>query len=155
GIRQVLATPLGIGATLEIEHCSSDVSSGALATQRLLERRPDVTGIMSYNDVIALGVLQAARARGRAVPRDVSVVGFDDIPLARYAEPALTTIAQDIAGLAIWAVDRLLGTLAAEGSGTTEQVAGAAAEPMEGPEGPEAPGRLPVYTTWRVPVHLV
>ncbi len=48
------------------------------------------------------------RAATRRVPDDVSVVGFDDIDLAAFAEPPLTTIRQDIRGLGRWSVDRLL-----------------------------------------------
>lgn len=49
------------------------------------------------NDQMALGVLRALREKGRAVPEDVSVVGFDDIPEAGYFSPPLTTIRQDFA----------------------------------------------------------
>lgn len=120
--------------TLVVEVCERDVASGAAATERLLSAHPDVSGIMSYNDVVALGVLRAVRASGRTVPTDVSVVGFDDIALARFAEPALTTIAQDIAGLADWAVDRLLDTLAGGADGMAHE---------------------DVSTTLRLPVRLV
>ncbi len=110
---------MGGSVTLAIEHCERDVNSGREATDRLLVEHPDVTAIMAYNDVVALGVLRAVRAAGRSVPADVSVVGFDDIALARFAEPSLTTVAQDIPGLADWAVDRLLGVLAAAGPTAT------------------------------------
>ena len=89
------------------------MASGASATGRLLQAHPGVTGILCYNDVVAFGALRAIRASGRSVPEDVSVVGFDDIDLAGFAEPSLTTVAQDIVALGSWGVDRLLEMLTA------------------------------------------
>jgi DNA-binding LacI/PurR family transcriptional regulator len=56
---------------------------------------PDVTAIFVANDQMALGLLRALHEAGRLVPRDVSVVGFDDIPEAAYFTPPLTTVRQD------------------------------------------------------------
>ncbi len=108
GTRLALASPNASEASVVLEHCARDVGSGGQATRRLLEAHPDVTGILCYNDVVAFGALRAVRAGGWVVPRDVSVVGFDDIDLAGFAEPSLTTVAQDIPALGAWAVDRLL-----------------------------------------------
>lgn len=65
---------------------------GARATLELLQRMPDLTAICALNDVMALGVLTTLRDRGIAVPDQVSVVGFDDIPLASDITPPLTTV---------------------------------------------------------------
>ncbi len=108
GARLALGAAGAAGASIVLEHCSSNVASGSDATTRLLTAHPRVTGILCYNDVVAFGALRAVRASGRVVPRDVSVVGFDDIDLAGFAEPSLTTVAQDIPALGAWAVDRLL-----------------------------------------------
>jgi DNA-binding LacI/PurR family transcriptional regulator len=62
----------------------------------LLAARPGTTAILTMSDVTAMGVLDAARARGLRVPQDLSVVGYDDIPEAAQAEPPLTTVAQPI-----------------------------------------------------------
>jgi DNA-binding LacI/PurR family transcriptional regulator len=62
---------------------------------RRLAGRPDVTAIFVANDQMALGVLRALHEAGRAIPRDVSVVGFDDIPEAPFFMPPLTTVRQD------------------------------------------------------------
>jgi LacI family transcriptional regulator len=86
----------------------SGVAGGEATAGRLLTEQPNVTGILCYNDALALGVLRAIRAVGRRVPDDVSVVGFDDIDLAAYVEPPLTTVGQDISGLGRWGVERLL-----------------------------------------------
>ncbi len=55
----------------------------------------EVTAIFVANDQMALGVLRALHERGRDIPREVSVVGFDDIPEAQYFTPPLTTVRQD------------------------------------------------------------
>ncbi len=77
----------------------SDVDKGEEPARLLLDRpageRP--TGIVCISDVVAYGVVQVARRLGLRVPDDVSVVGFDDSPLASRMEPALTTVHQDVA----------------------------------------------------------
>jgi DNA-binding LacI/PurR family transcriptional regulator len=72
--------------------------SGYLAASRLLAD-PAVTAILCGNDDVALGVLRAAREAGRRVPRELSVVGFDDAPQSAYLSPALTTVRLDFEGL--------------------------------------------------------
>ena len=62
---------------------------------RDLAANPDVTAVFVANDQMALGVLRALHERGRVIPREVSVVGFDDIPEAQYFTPPLTTVRQD------------------------------------------------------------
>ncbi len=89
------------------------LADGFAALQHLLagENLPD--GIFCYNDLTALGVLQAAWRAGIAVPEQLSVVGFDDIPGAAYSIPPLTTIAQPKAAMGR-AVIALLMQLAQE-----------------------------------------
>ncbi|WOF22338.1 substrate-binding domain-containing protein [Microbacterium betulae] len=71
-------------------------SSGYAGAQRLLDDYGDrVTAISCANDEVALGAVRAVLDRGLHVPEDVSVIGFDDHPLAAYASPPLTTIHQD------------------------------------------------------------
>jgi DNA-binding LacI/PurR family transcriptional regulator len=62
---------------------------------QVLAAMPDVTAVFAANDSMAVGVLRALQERGRAVPQDVSVVGFDDVPEAAYFHPPLTTVRQD------------------------------------------------------------
>jgi LacI family transcriptional regulator len=69
-----------------------DAASGCLAMEELLSRAPGVTAVFVASDIVAFGALRALREAGRRVPADVSVVGFDDIPLARHFDPPLTTI---------------------------------------------------------------
>lgn len=70
------------------------LQGGAEAARRLLRRRPDVDGIFAASDLMALGTLRVLREAGRSVPRDVAVVGFDDIELAALSDPPLTTVRQ-------------------------------------------------------------
>jgi DNA-binding LacI/PurR family transcriptional regulator len=74
-------------------------AASGYAAGRLLAARADVTAVFVANDQMALGVLLALSEAGRAVPDDVSVVGFDDIPEAAYLRPPLTTVRQDFAEL--------------------------------------------------------
>ena len=69
--------------------------SGYQATLALMAARPDVTAIFAGNDTIALGVVGALARLGLAVPRDVSVIGFDDLPFAGFVAPPLTTVRID------------------------------------------------------------
>jgi LacI family transcriptional regulator, repressor for deo operon, udp, cdd, tsx, nupC, and nupG len=68
--------------------------SGAEATRELLLHRDRPTAIFCFSDEIAIGCMHALRGQGFAVPRDMSVIGIDDIEFARYANPPLTTVAQ-------------------------------------------------------------
>ena len=62
----------------------------------LLERRPDIDAVFAASDPMALGVLHTLAQRGRTVPGDVAVVGFDDSPIARHSAPPLTTVHQPV-----------------------------------------------------------
>jgi LacI family transcriptional regulator len=70
------------------------LESGRRAAERVLASTPKVTAIFAQSDLLALGAIAALRARGLRVPEDVSVVGFDDIPVASVFSPPLTTIRQ-------------------------------------------------------------
>jgi DNA-binding LacI/PurR family transcriptional regulator len=78
-----------------VEHASGwGLESGRAAATRLLERGADFTALFAHSDLIALGAIRRLREAGLRVPDDVSVVGYDDLPIADYVEPALTTIHQ-------------------------------------------------------------
>jgi DNA-binding LacI/PurR family transcriptional regulator len=79
-----------------------------------IARDEDVTAVFVANDSMALGLLHAVHESGRRVPKDISVVGFDDVPGAGYFWPALTTVNQDFALLARNAVDLTVRALAGE-----------------------------------------
>jgi DNA-binding LacI/PurR family transcriptional regulator len=84
---------------------------------------PMVTGVFAANDSMALGLLKALHERGRRVPDEVSVVGFDDQPDATYYWPALTTVSQEFSTLGRIAVDLTLRALAGEQQPASELVA--------------------------------
>ncbi|WP_203738119.1 LacI family DNA-binding transcriptional regulator [Actinoplanes cyaneus] len=88
---------------------------------QMLARMPEVTAIFAANDHLALGVLRALHERGRRVPHDVSVVGFDDVPEASYFIPPLTTVRQSFGDVARAALTLLLGQLKDE-TGAAETV---------------------------------
>ncbi|MGH3877238.1 MAG: LacI family DNA-binding transcriptional regulator [Actinophytocola sp.] len=75
-----------------IEYASFDRDGGASATSALLDADPRLTAIVALNDSMAIGAMSVLRSRGLSVPADVSVVGFDDMPIARDVTPALTTV---------------------------------------------------------------
>jgi LacI family transcriptional regulator len=82
-----------------IAYADFDRDSGAAAAQRLLDANPDLTAIIALNDSMAIGAMATLRARGLAVPADVTVVGFDDMPIARDVTPALTTVRLPLADM--------------------------------------------------------
>jgi DNA-binding LacI/PurR family transcriptional regulator len=90
-----------------------DATSGRAAMTSLLAREDDISAVFVASDIVAFGALRALREAGRRVPADVSVVGFDDIPLARHFDPPLTTIRLPANALGAAAgralVDRLAG----------------------------------------------
>ena len=77
-----------------VEHGDFTTPGGEEAAARLLARVPDLDGLFVASDLMALGALKALRRAGRRVPDDVAVVGFDDIPMAAFADPTLTTVKQ-------------------------------------------------------------
>jgi LacI family transcriptional regulator len=83
-------------------------SAGFRATTELLARTPRPTAIFAANDSMAIGALSALREAGLRVPDDVAVAGFDDIPLARYLDPPLSSVHVDISALGERAALRLL-----------------------------------------------
>lgn len=80
--------------------------------------RPD--GIFATSDVVAMSLLSAAADHGLRAPQDVSIIGFDDIPIARLSNPPLTTIRQDIAAGAGHLVDLLFRRMGGEEAGPVE-----------------------------------
>src|SRR5262245_2681482 len=70
--------------------------AGFRAARELLELPEPPTAIFASNDVMAFGVMEAARVRGLRIPEDISIIGFDDIPQASHVHPQLTTIRQPL-----------------------------------------------------------
>jgi LacI family transcriptional regulator len=91
---------------LEIE-AEPEIGPGREAAWHLLDLSERPTAIFAFNDNIAIGAIQAARARGLRVPEDVSIVGFDDVEHATIVTPALTTVRQPLAEMGRTAVSLL------------------------------------------------
>jgi LacI family transcriptional regulator len=81
---------------------------GFTATQRFLQLPRPPTAVVALTDVIGVGALHAAWKAGLMLPRDLSVTGFDDVALASYTLPELTTVAQPVTEMGEQAVQRLL-----------------------------------------------
>jgi LacI family transcriptional regulator len=88
-----------------------DYESGRSCARNLLSSTPRPTAIFASNDPMAMGVLSAAHEMGFDVPRELSVAGFDDSPMARHAWPPLTTVRQPIAEISRLATEELMKRL--------------------------------------------
>lgn len=105
----------------------ADISaeSGWRATRELLARGVPFTALFVGNDTIAFGALRALREAGRRVPEDVAVVGYDDLPLAPFAAPPLTTIRTDPIRHGREAMEILLALMAEPGGVAAHREIGA------------------------------
>nr|WP_315186416.1 LacI family DNA-binding transcriptional regulator [uncultured Albidiferax sp.] len=94
----------------------ADISaaSGYRATQELLARKVPFTALFAGNDTIAFGAIKALKEANLRVPEDVALVGYDDIPMAEFATPPLTTVRTDTIGLCRDAMAMLLALLRRE-----------------------------------------
>lgn len=91
-----------------IVHAGLNREDGEAAARELLGRPDRPTAVFACNDLQALGVYQAARKAGLRIPSDLSVVGFDDLPLAELVDPPLTTIHQPLVEMATTATELAL-----------------------------------------------
>ena len=106
GVRDAMRAS-GSGAVLVVAEGDGHVEGGAGAGEQLATAH-GCTGIVCYNDLTAIGALRGLRSAGRRVPADVSIVGFDDIDLAAWMDPPLTTVRQPTVAMGRWAVERLV-----------------------------------------------
>ncbi|QMU76059.1 LacI family transcriptional regulator [Streptacidiphilus sp. PB12-B1b] len=109
GFADAMGTAFGLdaaGVAELVQHSLFTVEGGQAAATALLDR--GCTAIVCGSDLMAFGAIRGVRARGLAVPRDVSVVGFDDSPLIAFADPPLTTIRQPVEAMGAAAVNVLL-----------------------------------------------
>lgn len=96
GYSAVLAAHgLATDPALQVDASDSTEEVGYAAMRRLVAAGTAFDAVFAASDLLAIGALRALVEAGLAIPRDVSVVGFDDIPMAGLANPALTTVAQD------------------------------------------------------------
>ena len=110
GFRQAAAA-LGIGpGDIEIIEAPYRMASGEAALRLILDRSPHVTAIFCGSDILAVGAMKECRRRGLALPADLSIVGFDNLEIAEYLTPSLTTIAIPAEAMGERAADFLLAT---------------------------------------------
>jgi len=95
-----------------IDRCGATLADGYQAAQRLLAHQPQPTAIVVINDLLAIGALRAIDEKGFTVPHDISLVGFDDIDMAAYLHPPLTTVHYDADAAGRAAVKLILTRLA-------------------------------------------
>ncbi len=95
----------------QCEPCRYSMADAYEAARRLLGRCPELTAIFAMNDVMATGAIRAIRDLGRRVPEDVSVVGYDGVPISDYLVPRLATVRQDTQLLAQRGVELLLRSI--------------------------------------------
>ena len=105
-------------------HGDGNAEGGMRAMERLSALAEPPTAVFCYNDMSALGALRAIRAKGWRVPEDISVVGFDDLFIASYTHPALTTISQPMRQMGSTAMEILLKLFNGANSKTNIKVQG-------------------------------
>jgi len=115
-----------------------DRLSGYEKALMLLQFSPRPSAIFAANDLVALGVLAATRELGLRCPEDVSLVGFDDLELASFTNPALTTVAQPAYQMGARAAGLLFERLRGEGMGSQRIVMKAT---LKARDSTAAPGR--------------
>lgn len=112
GFREAVTEMLDDGEPLIIGGDFSE-DAGIAAGEQLAAQYRRVDGVFSANDIMAIGCMTALIEAGVKVPGDVAMIGFDDVPIARYVTPALSTMRVHIAKLGERALDRLIETIEA------------------------------------------
>ncbi len=111
-VARELGVPISPRLTVQIERNSPSPELGYRVTQELLASRQPFTALFAFNDICALGAMRAIDEFGWRVPRDVSVVGFDNIETAAYHIPGLTTVQQPLHKMGKMAAENVLRRLA-------------------------------------------
>ena len=102
---------LGEATPLQLVHAEAGVEGAFRAAQRAMGEHPEASALICYNDLTAVGAIRGLRALGRQVPAEVSVTGFDDIEIAPYVDPALTTVRQATDEMGRLAVESLFARI--------------------------------------------
>src|SRR3546814_19519434 len=98
-----------------VVHGYFNFDSGRAAGEHFVQMRAMPTAVFASNDEMAAGVLQVAHERGVAIPRQMSIVGFDDTPVSREVWPAMTTVNQPISQMRKQATLMLLAAIPSTG----------------------------------------
>ncbi|AWW36028.1 LacI family transcriptional regulator [Streptomyces sp. AS58] len=105
-----------------VSRADQSVEGGESALKELLAAHPDVTAVFTFNDIIAIGALRAARRLGRQVPHDLAVIGFDGLGLGALVEPPLSTVDLDTSALGAVAVEQAARLLTGSSLLTREEL---------------------------------
>lgn len=114
GVRDALQQAGLDPATLPVIEAPYTFEDGSIAFASLMQREPRPTAVICGNDVLAVGAIGRAKALGLRVPEDVSITGFDDIDIAAFVEPALTTVHVPHRRMGVAAAEQLLRLIAGE-----------------------------------------
>jgi DNA-binding LacI/PurR family transcriptional regulator len=106
----LLAAGLAVEEQL-IGQCGPTIEEGYQTAFKLLELPQRPTAIIAINDLLAIGAIRAVRDAGLRIPEDISLLGYDDISMAKYLVPRLTTVSKDITSLGRTAVTLLLARI--------------------------------------------
>ena len=122
----------------------------------LLDLAQPPTAVFAASDSMAIGALHAIRHRGLLVPNDIAVVGYDDLPLAAYATPSLTSVHQPIGEMGVHAVRLLIEQIRGQAPVSSVRLparlvvresSGGGAAPPTTKGGPALAGRTPILAT--------
>jgi LacI family transcriptional regulator len=119
GYRQAMAEA---GLPAREHSCPPTVEGGQVAAREMLKAHPELTALFCFNDLVAVGALQACAETGVSVPRELAVVGCDDIPLAALVTPPLTTCRAPRYELGAEAVRLLLNRIRGSAKGSLDVV---------------------------------
>ncbi|GAA3456840.1 LacI family DNA-binding transcriptional regulator [Dactylosporangium matsuzakiense] len=108
GLRRAAREFRGTVPARRVAYAGFDRDGGAEAITALLDSSPDLTAVVALNDQMAVGALSTLRARGIAVPDQISLIGFDDMPIARDVTPPLTTVRLPLAEMGARAMSMAL-----------------------------------------------
>ncbi|MFA6469903.1 MAG: LacI family DNA-binding transcriptional regulator [Bacteroidota bacterium] len=107
--------------TLEFKGNFTEIS-GYETAREILAMKPHPTAIFAFNDSMAIGAIKAIREEGLRIPADISICGFDDVPVAKYISPSLTSVHVPISDLGAMAINRVIDRLTKRSKDTTAHV---------------------------------
>ena len=129
GIDRLLGYRQGLGVVGALDpgmiaYGDFSTMSGQHAMLRLIDHRPGIDAVFAASDLMAAGALHALRRLGRRVPRDIAVIGFDDLPVAQQTTPQLTTVRQPVDAMGSRMVSEILAQIADPGRAPSHVVLG-------------------------------
>jgi LacI family transcriptional regulator len=96
---------------VRLDNSMNPIREGYIAAQQLLQAKRPFTALLAFNDMSAIGAINAFREAGKQVPEEISVVGFDDVQAATIVHPALTTIRQPLTQMGMLAASEILASI--------------------------------------------